>query len=71
MPFEIDRGFGREFALRAFEWLFATMDEQVSFQVARMIACVAALVATVGLFIIIYRLLQVYCKLDILDFHSF
>ena len=71
MPFEIDRGFGREFALRAFERLFVTMDEQVNFQTARMFACVAALVAFVGLVSIICKLLQIFCKFNFLDLHPF
>ena len=57
VPPEIASSFGREFALRACERLFATMDEQVKFQVAGIFACVAALVAFVGVGSIIYRLL--------------
>ena len=71
VPLEIASSFGREFALRAFERFFVTMDEQVNFQTARMFASVAALVASVGLVSIIYKLLQIFCKFNFLDLHPF
>ena len=67
VPLEIASSFGREFALHAFERLFGTMDEQVSFQVAGMFACEAAYVASVGLLSAIFRLLEIICS--VLDFH--
>ena len=68
VPLEIASSLGREFALRAFERLFTTMDEHVNFQIAGMFA---ALVASVKLVSIIYRVLEIFCKLNFLDLHPF
>ena len=53
---------GGEIALCASKRLFTTMKQHMSFQFARTVVCVVALVATVGLFSIIQTLLEMLCK---------
>ena len=48
-----------------------TMNQHMAFQFAGPIACVVALVATVGLLSFIQRLLGMFCKIVCLHFHIF
>ena len=57
--------------MRASKRLLTTMNQHMSFQCARPIACVVALVAIVGLLSVIKRILGMFRKVAPLHFHTF
>ena len=68
---EIRSMFGGVIALCASKRLLTTMNQHMPFQIAWPIACVVALVATVGLLSIIQTLFGILCKFVCLGFHVF
>ena len=68
---EVRSLFGGVITVCASERLLTTMNQHMAFQFARPIACVVALVATVGLLSIIQGLLGNFYKVICLHFHTF